>query len=57
MGIWDKKCVWYILWPYSTIGFQDVYRKMDAKWLLDSMAIWDGKCVWNARWLQDTMRF
>ena len=57
MGIWDKKCVWYILWPYSTIGFQDVYRKMDAKWLLDSMVIWDGKCVWNTRWLQDTMRF
>ena len=57
MAIWDSKCVWYILWPQDIIGFWDIYRKMDGKWLLDSMAIWDSKCVSVIRRLQDTIRF
>ena len=57
MGIWDSKCIWNIIWVYDTIGFQDIYRKMDGKWLLDSMGIWDSKCVWDIIWLQDTIGF
>ena len=39
MGTWDSKCVWDMIWLYDTIGFQDICRKRDDKWLLDSMGI------------------
>ena len=57
MGIWDSKCVWDIIQLQDTIGFQDIYRKRDGKWLLDSMGIWDSKCVWDIMWVQDTIGF
>ena len=57
MCIWDSKSVWDIILLQDTIGFQDIYRKRDGKWLLDIMGIWYNKCVWDLIWLQDTIRF
>ena len=31
MGIWDSKCVWDIIKLQDTIGFQDIFWKMDDK--------------------------
>ena len=55
MGIWDSKCVWYTLQLGENIGFQDIYREWDGKWLLDSIGIWDRKWVWDIIWLQGTI--
>ena len=57
MRIWDSKCVLDIIWLQDTIGFYDIYRKRDGKWLLDSMGIWDSNCVWDIIWLQDAIVF
>ena len=57
MDIWDSKCVWNIIWLQDIIEFQDIYKKIDGKWLLDGMGIWESKCVWDIVWLQDTIRF
>ena len=46
-----------IIWLQDTIGFQDIYRERDSKWLLDGMGIWDSKCDWDILWLQDTIGF
>ena len=54
--MWDGKCVWDIIGLQDTIEFQDIYRKRDGKWLLDSIGIWDSKCVWDIRWLRDIIR-
>ena len=55
MDIWDSKCLWDIIWVQDTIGFQDIYMKMDGKWLLDSMGISDSKCLTDIIWLYDTI--
>ena len=57
MGIWDSKCVWDIIQLQDTIGFQDIYRKRDGKWLLYSMSIWDSKCDQDIIWVQDSIDF
>ena len=36
MRIWDKKCVWDIIWLQDSKDFQDIYKKKDDKLLLDS---------------------
>ena len=57
MGISDSKCVWDITLLQDTVALQDIYRKRDGKWLLDSMGIWDSKCAWDIIWLQDAIEF
>ena len=37
MGMWDSKCVWDITWLQDTIGFQDIYRKINGNGLLASI--------------------
>ena len=57
MSIWDSKCVWDIIWLQDTTRFQNIDRKRDAKWLLDTMGISDSKFAWDIIWLQDTIGF
>ena len=39
MSLWDGKCVWAKMWLQDTTDFQDIYRKVDGKWLLDTMRV------------------
>ena len=72
MRIWDRKCVWNIIWLYDSMSFLDVYRKRYVKLLLDGTGIWDVKyfrivkafqifiekrMVWDILWFQDSRRF
>ena len=57
MSIWESNCILGIIGLQDTIGFQDIYRKRDGKWLLDSIGICDSKFAWYIRWLQDILRF
>ena len=31
MGIWDSKCVWYVIWLQDSKCFYDTYNKKDDK--------------------------
>ena len=72
MRIWDRKCVWDIIWLYDSMSFLHVYRKRYGKLLLDGTGIWDVKyfrivkafqifiekrMVWDILWFQDSRRF